>query len=354
MSEKVSEIDSLAAAAKGEAIDLLGRPVRDLRISVIDNCNLRCTYCMPLEEYGDQYEFLRSSELLTFDEIERLVRAFSRLGARKVRLTGGEPLMRRGLADLISRLRAVEGVEDIAVTTNGVLLRKHAKALKAAGLTRITLSLDSLDEEIFGQMNGRGLSPSVVLDGLQAAWDAGFTGIKINVVVQRGVNEESIPDLVEYFHGKDCVLRFIEYMDVGTKNHWQLEQTYPSKMIRDQIHARHPLRRVDRNYPGEVASRYEFEDGSGEIGLISSVTEPFCGNCTRARISADGRLYTCLFASTGEDLREMLRSGLSDESILARIADVWLARDDRYSELRASMTDFEKHRHKVEMYQIGG
>ncbi|MCH7958609.1 MAG: GTP 3',8-cyclase MoaA [Candidatus Hydrogenedentes bacterium] len=334
--------------------DAMGRPMRDLRISVTDTCNLRCPYCMPQEEYGDQYEFLSSGELLSFSEIARLAGIFTRLGVSKIRLTGGEPLLRPRLPDLVRSLQDIEGVEEIALTTNGVLLAKHAHALRQAGLTRITVSLDSLDPKAFGQMNGRGLTPDKVLAGLDAALDAGFTGIKLNVVVQRGMNEHTLMDLIERFRGTDSIVRFIEYMDVGNRNGWRLEEMVPSAEIVRTIHERYPLTPLDENYPGEVATRYAFEDGAGEIGFISSVTEPFCGSCTRARLSADGRLYTCLFASTGADLRTLLRAEATDEELLKEVVGIWTRRADRYSELRASGTQLGAKLHKVEMYQIGG
>ncbi|MCH7910384.1 MAG: GTP 3',8-cyclase MoaA, partial [Candidatus Hydrogenedentes bacterium] len=270
--------------------DAMGRPMRDLRISVTDTCNLRCPYCMPQEEYGDQYEFLSSGELLSFQEITRLAGIFARLGVSKIRLTGGEPLLRPRLPELVRSLQDIEGVEEIAMTTNGVLLAKHAHALRQAGLTRITVSLDSLDPEAFGLMNGRGLTPDKVLAGLDAALDAGFTGIKLNVVVQRDVNEHTLMDLIERFRGTDSIVRFIEYMDVGNRNGWRLEEMVPSAEILRTIHERYPLTPLDENYPGEVATRYAFEDGAGEIGFISSVTGPFDYRCHRARLSADGRL----------------------------------------------------------------
>ncbi len=333
-------------------VDRLGRRLRDLRISVIDNCNLRCPYCMPQAKYGEGYRFLPEAELLTFPEIERVARAFVSLGAAKLRITGGEPLLRRDLADLIRALRTIEGVEDIALTTNGLLLRRQAKALRDAGMDRITVSLDSLDDAIAGKMNGRGVAAGVVLDGIAAAQAAGFTTIKVNAVVQRGINDATAVDMVEHFRGSGVILRFIEYMDVGTRNHWRLDEVVPSRELRDRIHARWPIRPVEPNYRGEVAERYAFDDGRGEVGFISSVTEPFCGGCTRARISADGSLYTCLFASAGLDLRGPLRAGAGDEELRALVRGAWSAREDRYSELRAA--PHAAGEAKVEMYKIGG
>lgn len=334
--------------------DAMGRPMRDLRISVTDTCNLRCPYCMPKEEYGDQYQFLRKDELLSLQEITRLAGIFARLGIRKIRLTGGEPLLRPQLPELLRNLRHIEGVEEIALTTNGILLAKHALALREAGLDRITVSLDSLEPEAFGKMNGRGLAPDKVLSGIDAALDAGFTGIKVNVVVQRGVNEHTLMDLLERFRGTDSIVRCIEYMDVGNRNGWRMEEMVPSSEIVRTIHERYPLKPLDKNYPGEVATRYAYEDGAGEIGFISSVTEPFCGSCTRARLSADGKLYTCLFASTGADLRSPLRGEATDDELLEQIVGIWTRRADRYSELRASGTQLDANSRKVEMYQIGG
>lgn len=346
--------ESVQAPAATGLRDALNRPIHDLRVSVIDNCNMRCTYCMPLEEFGERYQFLNSQDLLSFDEITRLTQLFVSIGVRKIRLTGGEPLLRRGLPDLVAGIDQLDGVEDIALTTNGVLLRRNAQALRQAGLKRITVSLDSLDEEIFARMNGRGLKPEVVLDGIDAALEAGFTGIKVNVVIQKDVNDSTAANLAAYFKGRDCIVRFIEFMDVGNRNDWRMRHIVPSKEIVDRIHARFPLRALEKNYRGEVASRYAYEDGSGEIGFISSVTEPFCGSCTRARISADGQLFTCLFAGSGTDLRGPLRSGASEAELVGLLKAVWTKREDRYSEVRSSLTNWEQHAPKVEMYQIGG
>lgn len=334
--------------------DRLGRALRDLRISVIDNCNLRCPYCMPQDTYGEGYRFLPEEKLLRFEEIERLARIFAGLGTKKLRITGGEPLLRKNLPDLIARLSAIDCIDDIALTTNGLLLRRLAEPLREAGLNRITVSLDSLHDTVFGQMSGRGVPVENVLRGIDAARAAGFDTIKVNAVVQRGVNDGTVLHLVEHFRGTGVIVRFIEYMDVGTRNDWNLDAVVPSRELRDRIHAKWPIRPLEANYRGEVASRYAFEDGQGEIGFVSSVTETFCGGCTRARLSADGKLYTCLFAAQGHDLRAALRSGATDAELENAVSAIWQARDDHYSELRASMTDYERAQAKVEMYEIGG
>jgi cyclic pyranopterin phosphate synthase len=334
--------------------DTLGRPLHDLRISVMDRCNFRCPYCMPKETFHEHYRFLKSSERLSFDEITRLTRLFVDLGVRKVRLTGGEPLLRPNLSELVGELTALEGVQDVALTTNAVLLAQHAAELKANGLRRITVSLDSLDPEIFRSMSGGFAERDRVLDGIQAALDAGLTPIKINAVVQRGVNDHTVLDMVERFRGSPVIVRFIEYMDVGNRNHWSLDRVVPSRELVERIGARWPLHAVEENYRGEVAERYAFDDGNGEIGFISSVTNPFCGACTRARLSSEGVFYTCLFATQGTDLRAPLRSGASDDDLRALIADTWQQRGDRYSELRASPHIGEQPLRKIEMYYIGG
>jgi cyclic pyranopterin phosphate synthase len=341
-----------SAHTQPRVADRLGRMLHDLRISVIDQCNLRCPYCMPLDRFGEGYKFLPDSQLLTFEEIDTLARAFVRLGVSKLRITGGEPLLRKGLPELIQRLHAIDGVEDIALTTNGLLLRRQAAALREAGLRRVTVSLDSLDDEISGRLNGRGAPVANVLDGIAAAQSAGFDSIKVNAVVQRGVNDHTVLDMVEHFRGTGIVVRFIEYMDVGTRNHWKLDEVVSSRELRDRIHARYPLRAADPNYCGEVASRYSFEDGQGEVGFISSVTETFCGDCTRARISADGVFYTCLFAATGTDLRGPMRAGVGAAGLDTLLRRVWSAREDRYSELRA--VKGAQLGTKVEMYRMGG
>ena len=331
-------------------VDRFGRPIRDLRISVTDRCNFRCVYCMPKEVFGRDYQFLERSELLTFEEIERTARVFVGLGVKKVRITGGEPLVRRNIETLIGLLAAIPGLE-IALTTNGSLLVKKAKALRDAGLTRITVSLDSLDDAVFRAMNDVDFPVQRVLDGIDAAATAGFAPIKINVVLKRGVNEDGILPLLRYFRDRDHIVRFIEYMDVGTTNGWRLDDVVPAKEIVARIDSEMPLVPVDPAYRGEVANRYRYRDGSGEIGIIASVTQPFCADCTRARISAEGRLYTCLFATEGHDLRALLRGGASDTEIADAIASIWSVRSDRYSELRAAETAGLK---KIEMSYIGG
>jgi cyclic pyranopterin phosphate synthase len=337
-----------------QTLDALGRPLHDLRISVIDACNLRCTYCMPAEEYHERYRFLESSERLSFDEIERLARCFAELGVSKLRLTGGEPLLRKDLPELVARLAAIEGIEDLALTTNGLQLARHAAALKEAGLRRVTVSLDSLDDGVFQRMSGKRASVASVLEGIAAAADAGLDPIKINVVVQKGVNDHTVLGLVEHFRGTGCVLRFIEYMDVGNRNHWKREDVVSSADIVRLIHERWPIHPLEPNYRGEVAARYGFADGAGELGFISSITQPFCGDCHRARLSADGKLLTCLFAGSGKDLREPLRRGVADDELRAIIGEVWRGRRDRYSELRDRRTEADAPPRKIEMYQIGG
>ncbi len=333
------------------ARDVLNRPLRDLRVSVTDRCNLRCQYCMPREVFGPDYEFLPRKELLTFEEIVRLTRVFARLGARKVRITGGEPLLRRELPTLIRSLAATEGIEDLTLTTNGLLLPVQAEQLRAGGLERVTVSLDALDPAIFGKMNGLGVSVGQVLAGIEAAAAAGLRPVKVNCVVQRGVNENQIVPLARRFHGSGHVLRFIEYMDVGNTNGWKLEQVFPAAEIVRAVDAKLPLEPVEPNYRGEVARRWRYRDGGGEIGVIASVTQPFCGDCTRARLSPEGQLFTCLFGARGFDLREPLRAGAGDGELEAIITGVWTSREDRYSELRTAETAGLP---KVEMSHIGG
>ncbi|HTY49552.1 MAG TPA: GTP 3',8-cyclase MoaA, partial [Steroidobacteraceae bacterium] len=333
--------------------DALGRPLRDLRISVMDRCNFRCPYCMPREQYHESYRFLKSTERLSFEEILRLTRLFVRAGVRKLRLTGGEPLLRHNLPDLIGDLTSIPGVEDVALTTNGVLLARHAAELKAAGLNRITVSLDSLDPEVFARMSGGFGGLEDVLEGIEQARRAGLAPIKLNAVIQRGVNDHTVCDLAGHFRGTGVIVRFIEYMDVGNRNHWEAGRVVPSKELLERIGARWPLAPLERNYRGEVARRYAFTDGGGEVGFISSVTQPFCGDCSRARLSSDGSLYTCLFATHGSSLRDPLRAGASDEELSALIHRLWGARADRYSELRATQRP-AGDQHKVEMYYIGG
>lgn len=335
-------------------LDRLDRPLHDLRISVMDRCNFRCPYCMPKETFHEHYRFLKSSERLSFEEITRLTRLFVQMGVRKVRLTGGEPLLRPNLAELVGELSAIDGVEDIALTTNGVLLEQHAAELKAHGLNRITVSLDSLDEDVFRQMNGGFGGVDRVLNGIRAALDAGLTPIKVNTVIERGLNDHTALDLIEHFRGTPVIVRFIEYMDVGNRNHWTMDRVVPSRELLARVQERWRVRPVAENYRGEVAERYVFEDGQGEIGFISSVSNPFCGACSRARLSSEGVLYTCLFATQGVDLRTPLRAGASDEALADIIRNTWLQREDRYSELRSSLRARERPLRKIEMYYIGG
>jgi len=338
-------------ASPSSPVDRLQRPLRDLRISVTDRCNFRCTYCMPKELFGSDHAFLPRESLLDFEEIERLVRVFARHGVEKVRLTGGEPLVRAGLEDLVARIARVDGIRDIALTTNGSLLSAgRAQALADAGLSRITVSLDALDDAVFMAINDVGFPVARVLDGIGNAVDAGLQ-VKINAVVQRGVNDDQILPMAGYFRGSGHILRYIEYMDVGTTNGWRLEDVIPAREIHDRIHAVFPLEPLDANYSGEVANRYRYRDGSGEIGLIASVTQPFCRGCTRARLSAEGCLYTCLFAGVGHDLRGLLRSGADDARLAEEVATIWGRRADRYSELRTRET---RPHDRVEMSYIGG
>ena len=316
--------------------DLLGRPVRDLRISVTDRCNFRCVYCMPKEVYGHDFRFLERRELLTFEEIARVARVFASLGVEKIRLTGGEPLLRRDLERLVEMLAEIPGL-DLTLTTNGSLLTRKAQALAVAGLGRITVSLDSLDDDVFRSMNDVDFPVEGVLAGIDAAAAAGLEPVKVNVVVKRGVNEEGVVDMARYFRGSGQILRFIEYMDVGSTNGWRLDDVVPAAEIVAAVDAEFPLEPVEPAYPGEVANRYRYQDGQGEIGVIASVTQPFCGDCTRARLSADGKLYTCLFAIRGHDLRGLLRSDAADD-LEATIRSVWTRRTDRYSEIRTEET----------------
>lgn len=336
-----------------ELEDRRGRPLRDLRISVMDRCNFRCPYCMPEDQYHRDFQFLHSDARLSFDEIVRLARLFVARGVTKLRLTGGEPLLRPGLVDLISELSLIDGVEDLALTTNGILLAQHAAALKGAGLDRVTVSLDALDEATFRRMSGGRGTPERVLEGVDAAIEAGLKPVKINTVVQRGLNERGIYALLERFRNTGVVVRFIEYMDVGTLNKWDERELVPSAELVEQVKARWPIRPVQAGYRGEVAERWEFEDGAGEIGFISSVTQPFCGDCTRARLSSDGGIYTCLFAARGTDLRGPMRAGVDDAELGKIIDGVWSNRGDRYSELRAE-GGREVRVEKIEMYYIGG
>jgi cyclic pyranopterin phosphate synthase len=331
--------------------DRLGRPLRDLRLSVLDRCNLRCTYCMPQESLHGKGVFLPTGKLLNDSEIETLVRMFVRLGVHKLRLTGGEPLLRPGLPALIERLAAVDGIEDLAMTTNAVLLPRLATELKQAGLGRITVSLDSLDPEVFRQMSGGRGALGEVLDGIRAAEEAGFDRLKINTVVQKDVNDHTVMDLVAHFRGSGHMLRLIEFMDVGNINHWSREQVVPSAVLLKAVHDRWPLRPVAQQAAGETARRYEFLDGAGEIGFISSISEPFCGDCSRARVTADGVFYSCLFSSNGTALRPLLRNGISEQALYELVEGLWGRRTDRYSELR---NGGETSRSKVEMFRMGG
>ena len=332
-------------------VDTLGRPVRDLRISVTDRCNFRCVYCMPREVFGRDYQFLERRELLTFEEIERLAYAFVRAGGvRKIRLTGGEPLVRRDVERLIELLARIEGVE-LTLTTNGSLLPQKAEALREAGLRRVTVSLDSLDDVVFRAMNDVDFPVARVLEGIEAAAAAGLEPVKINMVVKRGVNDHDVLPMARHFHGSGHILRFIEYMDVGHTNGWRMDDVVPSAEIAAAVDAELPIEPADPNYRGEVAKRWRYRDGGGEIGFISSVTQPFCGGCTRARLSAEGRLFTCLFGTRGHDLRALVRSDASDADLEEAIAAIWRVRADRYSEIRTSETAALP---KVEMSYIGG
>lgn len=331
--------------------DQLGRPLRDLRISVTDRCNFRCTYCMPKEVFGSDFEFMPREQLLKYGEITLIARAAASLGVRKVRITGGEPLLRKELEWLIRGLREIPTIEDIALTTNGSGLPVQAQRLKEAGLDRVTVSLDSLDDATFQKINDVQFPASRVLDGIDAAIDAGLGPVKVNMVVKRGINDQDVVPMVEHFRGKPVVLRFIEFMDVGTTNGWRLEDVVPAGEILQTIAAAHPLVALPAAHPGEVARRFRMEDDSLELGLISSVTQPFCGNCNRARLSADGRLFTCLFASEGHDLKTMIREGADEDAVRARLTEIWTARTDRYSEIRSEHTDDLP---RVEMSFIGG
>jgi cyclic pyranopterin phosphate synthase len=332
--------------------DALGRVLRDLRISITDRCNFRCTYCMPKEVFGKDYPFLPQHAVLTYEEIVRVVQLFERLGVRKIRLTGGEPLLRRDVERLVRMIAEVPGIDDIAMTTNGSRLTyEKAAALKAAGLRRITVSLDSLDDGVFQAMNDVSFPVDRVLQAIDAAAKAGLSPVKINMVVKRGVNEDSVVPMAERFRGTGHVVRFIEYMDVGNSNGWRMEDVVTADEILSMIHQRWPLEQIPARTAGEVATRYRYLDGQGEIGIIASVTKPFCGGCTRARMSSDGQLYTCLFGGKGHDVRAWLRSGMSDDEVLERIASVWSHRNDRYSEVRTSET---ARLPRVEMSKIGG
>ncbi len=331
-------------------IDKFERPLRDLRVSVTDRCNFRCRYCMPREVFGEGYEFLPRRAILRFEEIQRVVRIVAGFGVRKVRITGGEPLLRRDLSQLITMLTQIKGVE-LALTTNGALLPEQAQALADAGLKRVTVSLDSLDDKTFRAMNDADFPVADVLDGIEAAAVAGLTPIKINAMVQRGVNEDSAIELARYFKGSGHIVRFIEFMDVGMTNNWRPEDVCVGADIVERITAEFPAEPVSPAYRGEVAKRWRYTDGEGEFGIITSVTEPFCGDCTRARLSAEGVLYTCLFAGEGTDLRDTLRSGGSDETLRTLLSDIWSSREDRYSERRFKESKLPS---RIEMSYIGG
>ncbi len=343
----------MSVHAAAPPVDTLRRPLRDLRISITDRCNFRCTYCMPAEVYGERYRFLPKRELLTYEEIARLTALLVGMGIEKVRLTGGEPLVRQDVPDLVRMLARLPGVDDLTMTTNGYLLAPFAQQLADAGLHRVTVSLDSLDDGVFAAMNGRGFGASRVLEGIDAAARAGLAPIKINAVVERGVNDHTVVDLARRFRGSGHIVRFIEFMDVGNRNHWEETRVVPSAELIERIGAVFPIEAVEPGYRGEVAERWRYRDGAGEVGFISSVSHPFCGDCTRLRLSPEGRIYTCLFASSGADLRAPLREGASDDELAAILHDIWTLRADRYSELRAQLQAHGGQR-KIEMYQIGG
>jgi GTP 3',8-cyclase len=336
---------------EGAVRDQLGRAVRDLRISVIDRCNYRCPYCMPADVYGEEHVFLPRSHWLTPGEIKRVASLFVQLGVTKLRITGGEPLLRRDIEEIITGLASLRGIEDLALTTNGTRLAALASMLKGAGLRRVTVSLDSLDNAVFQRMNGNRGDVATVLRGIEAAAAIGFAPIKVNVMVQRGVNDHTVLELLEHFRGTGVIVRFIEFMDVGSLNGWRREDVVPSRELLGRIESRWAVEPVEQNYRGEVAERYRYLDGQGEIGFISSVSAPFCGECHRARISADGTIYTCLFARSGIPLRNALRAGASDVDLIGLLQNVWRSRRDRYSELRGDIAATER---KIEMYRMGG
>jgi len=331
--------------------DRLGRPLRDLRISVTDRCNFRCTYCMPREVYGAAFRFLPQTELLTFEEITRLAGVAVSLGVSKIRLTGGEPLLRRDVEQLVGMLAGLDGLGDLTLTTNGSLLAAKAASLAAAGLRRVTVSLDSLDDDVFARLNDVSFPVARVVEGIEAAVRAGLQPIKVNMVVRRGLNEDSVLPMARFAREGGYTLRFIEYMDVGHTNGWALEEVLPSAEIVSMIDAQLPLESLPAQYPGEVATRWRYRDGGGEIGVISSVTQPFCGACSRARLTAEGVLYTCLFGTRGSDLRSVLRGGIDDDALREQLASLWRQRADRYSELRSEATAALP---RVEMSRIGG
>lgn len=350
--EQVPSMPRQYSAPTGSLADTRGRTVRDLRISVTDRCNFRCTYCMPKTVFGRDYPFLPREALLSFEEIERVARLFVAHGVSKIRLTGGEPLLRKGIEHLVEMLAALPGVE-LTLTTNGALLPKKARDLRNAGLHRVTVSLDSMDDRIFRAMNDVDFPVAKVLEGIAAAEAAGFGPIKVNMVVKRGVNDGEIVPMARHFRDTGHIVRFIEFMDVGSSNGWRMDDVVPSAEVVERISRDAPLEPIDPNYPGEVAERWRYRDGGGEVGVISSVTQAFCSTCTRIRLSTEGKLFTCLFATHGHDLRSMLRGGRSDEEISAAIAAVWQQRNDRYSEIRTAATDLRGER-KIEMSYIGG
>jgi cyclic pyranopterin phosphate synthase len=335
----------------GDVLDTLARPIRDLRVSITDRCNFRCTYCMPRDVYGSEHVFVPHEEILRYEEIARLTRVLVGLGVRKVRVTGGEPLLRRDVEDLVRMLAAIDGIDDLALTTNGSALESLAPKLVAAGLHRVTVSLDALDDAVFRGMNDAGFPVDRVLRGIDAAAAAGLVPVKVNAVVKRGVNEDQVLPMARYFHERGHHLRFIEYMDVGKTNGWRLDDVVSAAEILETLKSEFDLEPIEPAYRGEVASRYRFRDGGGEVGFVTSVTRPFCKDCTRLRLSADGQLFTCLFAARGHDVKALLRSDATDEDIRDRLVAIWNARDDRYSELRASETTSTD---RIEMSYIGG
>ncbi|PFL25791.1 GTP 3',8-cyclase MoaA [Bacillus cereus] len=331
--------------------DFFGRPLQDLRISVIDRCNFRCTYCMPAEVFGPDYAFLKDEFLLTFDEIERLAKVFVSIGVRKIRITGGEPLLRKDLTKLIARLVKIDGLVEIGLTTNAIHLTKQAKALKEAGLHRVNVSLDAIDDDIFRNINGRNINTKPVIKGIKAAKEAGLE-VKVNMVVKKGMNDHQVLPMATYFKEQGITLRFIEFMDVGSTNGWNFDQVVTKQELIEMIHRVYPLEPAEAHYFGEVAKRYRYVGTNVEVGFITSVSESFCSSCTRARISADGKFYTCLFATEGLDVRKLLRGNLSDDELLSVIQDVWVNRKDRYSDERTE--ESAKNRPKIEMSYIGG
>ncbi|GLV62758.1 cyclic pyranopterin monophosphate synthase [Bacillus mycoides] len=331
--------------------DFFGRPLQDLRISVIDRCNFRCTYCMPAEVFGPDYAFLKDEFLLTFDEIERLAKVFVSIGVRKIRLTGGEPLLRKDLTKLIARLVKIDGLVDIGLTTNAIHLTKQAKALKESGLHRVNVSLDAIDDDTFRDINGRNINTKPVIKGIKAAKEAGLE-VKVNMVVKKGMNDHQVLPMAAYFKERGITLRFIEFMDVGSTNGWNFDQVVTKRELIEMIHKVYPLEPAEAHYFGEVAKRYRYVGTNVEVGFITSVSESFCSSCTRARISADGKFYTCLFATEGLDVRKLLRGNLSDDELLSVIQDVWMNRKDRYSDERTE--ESAKNRPKIEMSYIGG